>query len=334
MSGRSPLSRPASRRPARSVLGARPGIILLATVYALHQSMARADGRTPYAIVPRRGDLDQVTRGCRALAAKASWGAKGRTHDLLTEVDPTTNGSVATYPRRMRVPRSVAVATAMIGVYATVVRPRLLRSGATAEEVEGPNPGSDLLPGGARGSTMAVTIDAPPRRVWPWLVQMGHGRAGWYSWDRLDNFGVPSADRIHPEWQDVSVGDRLLSTPDGKHWFEVAALEPERFLALQPSQSKPVAAARWRRTGGQESERRHAWCFLLRELPDERTRLIVTLYVSGRPRPVESLAGYLVWEPAHWVMQRRQFTNLKRRTERDTSDLQTGSRPSAVSSTS
>ena len=82
---------------------------------------------------------------------------------------------------------------------------------------------------------MAVTIDAPPSRVWPWLVQMGTDRAGWYSWDRLDNWGSHSADRIHPEWQEISVGDRLAATPDGSEWWEVAALEPERFLGLRMS---------------------------------------------------------------------------------------------------
>ncbi|HEY6689139.1 MAG TPA: hypothetical protein VI094_23345 [Propionibacteriaceae bacterium] len=53
---------------------------------------------------------------------------------------------------------------------------------------------------------MAVTIEAPPERVWPWLVQMGYDRAGWYSWDRLDNGGRPSVDRIYPEWQEVKLG--------------------------------------------------------------------------------------------------------------------------------
>src|SRR5574341_1912563 len=119
------------------------------------------------------------------------------------------------------------------GVYALAIRPRMLRWGASDEEVQQLYPGAGLIPGGRRGATMAVTIDAPPSRVWPWLVQMGCDRAGWYSWDRLDNGGVASAERIHPEWQDLSVGDRLASTPSGSAWFEVAALDPERFLGLR-----------------------------------------------------------------------------------------------------
>src|SRR5512132_1642791 len=101
--------------------------------------------------------------------------------------------------------RNILTAALAMTAYALVVRPRMLRSGATGEEVHGAYPGAELVPGGRRTSTMAVTIDAPPAAVWPWLVQMGCDRAGWYSWDRLDNAGVPSAEQIHREWQDVSV---------------------------------------------------------------------------------------------------------------------------------
>lgn len=159
---------------------------------------------------------------------------------------------------------------------------------------------------------MAVTLEAPPRRVWPWLVQMGYDRAGWYSWDRLDHLGIPSADRIHPEWQNISVGGRLASTSDGRHWFEVAALDPERFLALRASfdfRGRQFASGGLRPLAYTDS----TWCFLLEELPDERTRLIVSGYASARPRPVQVLVSFLFWEPAHWIMQKRQFTNLKRR---------------------
>ena len=84
------------------------------------------------------------------------------------------------------------------GIYNYGIRPRMLRWGATDEEVARPYPGHDLVPDGTRGGTMAITIDAPPTRVWPWLAQMGYGRAGWYSWDHLDNFGRSSARELHP----------------------------------------------------------------------------------------------------------------------------------------
>ena len=127
---------------------------------------------------------------------------------------------------------SVGTATA---AYGWLVRPRLARWGASDEEVAGPYPGAGIVPDGRRGPTMAVTIDAPPDRVWPWLVQLGGDRGGWYSWDRLDNAGRPSARRIHPEWQHLAVGDAVLTGPVATarcprgRW---SCSSPSRFLAL------------------------------------------------------------------------------------------------------
>ena len=73
--------------------------------------------------------------------------------------------------------------------------------------------------------------------MWPWLVQMGCDRAGFYSWDRLDNGGRPSAENVHPEWQDLEQGGRITSTPDGKLWFDVATLERERALVLRAAKA-------------------------------------------------------------------------------------------------
>lgn len=80
---------------------------------------------------------------------------------------------------------------------------------------------------------------------------MGTDRGGWYSWDRLDNFGRASARTIHPEWQDIAAGDHLAGTPVGSQWWEVAALDPERFLghadpSVLQSSTPGRAAKRWR----------------------------------------------------------------------------------------
>jgi proline iminopeptidase len=214
-----------------------------------------------------------------------------------------------------RARRLGALLAAAAAVYVLGVRPRILRWGASDEEVRGPFPGADLIPGGQRGATMAVTIDAPPSRVWPWLVQMGCDRAGWYSWDRLDNGGVPSAERIHPEWQHVAVGDRLASTPSGRAWFEVAALDPERFLGLRAPIDlcglRPFdPAGPWPRCYVDA-----LWGFQLKDLPGRRTRLVVSGYACAQPRLLRVI-DLLFWEPAHWIMQTRQFANLRRRAER------------------
>jgi hypothetical protein len=200
------------------------------------------------------------------------------------------------------------------GAYALAVRPRMLRWGATVEEVKRPYPGADLIPGGRRSSTMAATIEAEPARVWPWLVQMGYDRAGWYSWDRLDNGGVRSADRIHPEWQHLSVGDYMTAWPGADIW-EVAALEPEHFLGLRARfdlRGRPFdPAGPWPRFYSDS-----LWAFLLEELPEERTRLVVSGYWTVRPAWLRPVFSAVFLEPAHWIMQMRQFANLKRYVER------------------
>ena len=202
-------------------------------------------------------------------------------------------------------------------VYGAVLRPRLMCWGANDAEVAGPYPGAEIVPHGERGATMAVTIDVPPEQVWPWLVQLGGDRAGWYSWDRLDNGGRPSAREVHPEWQDLAVGDSV------KYWrrggavdaWQVAALEPNRFLglhglsdlrgrALDPAQPRPRVY-----TEG-------LWGFLLTELPGRRTRLVIGGYQAMRPRWLERLANYWIMVPVVWIMQARMLAVLKRNVER------------------
>ena len=202
-------------------------------------------------------------------------------------------------------------------VYGCLVRPRLWRWGATDEEVEGAFPGAELVPEGMRAATMAVTIERPPDQVWPWLVQMGGDRGGWYSWDRLDNGGRPSATGVHPEWQELALGDYV------KYWtrsgpvdaWEVAALEPNRFLGLRglrdlrghlldPTQPRPTAYVEG------------LWAFLLTELPGGSTRLVISGYQAMRPRWLERIVNYWFYIPVTWPMQARMLAVLKRNIER------------------
>ncbi|MGZ4669284.1 MAG: hypothetical protein ACXVX3_12230 [Blastococcus sp.] len=214
--------------------------------------------------------------------------------------------------------RMIAVAGAAAVAYGALVRPRLLRWGATDAEVAGPYPGAELVPGGKRGATMAVTIDAPPELVWPWLVQLGGDRAGWYSWDLLDNAGRPSAREVHPEWQHLAVGDhvryrtRRYGPVDA---WDVAALDPARFLGLHglsdlrgrpldPQQPRPAAY-----TEG-------LWGFLLKELPGGRTRLVIGGYEVFRAGwPVRHLYSWF-GPPVVWIMQARLLAVVKRNAER------------------
>lgn len=85
--------------------------------------------------------------------------------------------------------------------------------GATPDEIAGAVVGDDLCPDARAVATRCITIDAPPHEVFPWIRQMGFGRAGWYSYDWIDNLGRKSARKIHSEWQHVSSGDRVPAGP-------------------------------------------------------------------------------------------------------------------------
>jgi hypothetical protein len=210
----------------------------------------------------------------------------------------------------------VAGAAMAAAVYGVWVRPRLMRWGATDDGVTEPYPGAEIVPEGRRAATMAVTIEAPPEQVWPWLVQMGWNRGGWYSWDRLDNAGRPSAKQIHPEWQNLAVGDHVQGwSPGGllAPW-EVAALEPNRFLglhkltdlrgrSLDPRQPRPSAYMEG------------LWGFLLKEMPGRRTRLVIGGYQAVRPRWIERYVFSWSSIPVVWIMQACTLAVLKRSIE-------------------
>jgi hypothetical protein len=115
----------------------------------------------------------------------------------------------------------------LVTLYFQVIKPWHLRWGATDEEVTMAMPGDELIPD-AVGATHAIAIDATGQEVWPWLVQIGYGRAGWYSYDWIDNDFKPSADRIIPEYQDLAVGDKILMMPT--MGFVVESIEPAKSI--------------------------------------------------------------------------------------------------------
>lgn len=209
---------------------------------------------------------------------------------------------------------AVLVGAAGVGALA-FTRKQLRNLGATCAERRATLPGDELVPGAKSRSTMAITIDAPPSAVWPWLVQMGCDRAGFYSWDRLDNGGRPSATEIHPEWQTLEAGDRMLCTPNGRYWFQVERLEPERVLVLRSSidvrTHKPFDPAGPRPRFFADG----VWTFVLEELPDGKTRLVVRSFGAVRPRVLLGATNVVFMDPAHVVMQVLQLRNLKRRAE-------------------
>ncbi|GAA3938990.1 hypothetical protein GCM10023085_20560 [Actinomadura viridis] len=215
---------------------------------------------------------------------------------------------------------------AMGAGYAAFVRPRIRRWGATRDEAAAVYPGDSAIPEADSQSTMATTLPAPPEAVWPWLVQMGCDRAGWYSWDRLDNGGRPSAERIVPEWQDLAAGDRVDSAPSGATYFTVAELDAPRTLVLRSDLEIPTGRPFDPGRPYPRAYTQGVWGFHLTPLPDGRTRLVVRTRGYGRPRPADWIAGFLLGEPAHLIMQLRQFRNLARRVGRTASQGPPGHR--------
>lgn len=101
----------------------------------------------------------------------------------------------------------------LVLVYALGIRPVLHTWGATPAEARQPMAGDDLVRRPFMNATRAITIAAPPERVWPWLLQIGSGRAGWYSYDGIDNGGVPSSETVIPALQHLAVGDQIPMVP-------------------------------------------------------------------------------------------------------------------------
>ena len=189
---------------------------------------------------------------------------------------------------------------AAVAAYPWLWRQRCLTWGATADEVTRKMPGDDLLPSPDMLSTRATTIDASASSVWPWLVQMGSGRAGAYTYDWAENlFGLDmhSADEILPQFQDLKVGDVLPVGSTGPHmWVEV--LEPERALVLRSEDGNWV------------------WAFAL-YTGGSVTRLVSRNRIAtpGASVFVRSF-NFLVMEPGSLVMERKMLLGIKERAER------------------
>ncbi len=119
---------------------------------------------------------------------------------------------------------------ALGGVYGVVLRPWQLRWGARADEVARTMPGDDVVAAPSFNATRAVTIRARPEHIYPWIVQMGLNRGGWYSYDLLDNLGRKSAEVILPQLQSVGRGDLIPMSPDGKHGIYVKEFRANEWM--------------------------------------------------------------------------------------------------------
>jgi hypothetical protein len=199
---------------------------------------------------------------------------------------------------------------AVIGVsgagYVYLVRPRLLRWGASKEEAEAVLPGDELIPQARLVATHAVTIKAPPEKVWPWLVQIGHERGGMYSYDWLEHLAkpeTPSADRILPEHQDLAIGD-MVQLHANLPAFRVIDFEPtDRIIFLGDIDVRPRIRLDY------------SWAFILHRTPENTTRLLVRSRIGWDKNLAKDFVYHALLEPASFIMERKMLLNVKRLAE-------------------
>lgn len=211
-----------------------------------------------------------------------------------------------------------AIATgAALAAYLLYVRPRHIRWGATDEEVECPMPGDEVVEHPNFVATRAVTIEAAPEEVWPWLVQIGSGRAGFYSYDWIDNAVRPSAREIVPEYQDLKEGDTILDGPPGSAFFTVRLMEPNRAFVLYSDTHLRLLVPRSIRDNpryGIYGE--FSWAFVLEEQGETSTRLIVRTRANWGPPLYRALTMPFVVVGGEFFTTRKMLYGIKRRVER------------------
>jgi hypothetical protein len=173
-----------------------------------------------------------------------------------------------------------------------------MRWGATDAEIAGPMPGDEIVPKASFNATRAITIDAPPERVWPWIVQMGYRRAGFYTYALLDNAGYESADRVLPEYQGPKVGDWMPMSRKVNETtaFKVKAFEPNQWLLWEKPDS--------------------TWSWKLAPLNRDRTRLITRLKQRyAWESPASAIAALVLLEFGDFAMIRRVLKGIRARAE-------------------
>ena len=190
----------------------------------------------------------------------------------------------------------VAILIALMLFYFARFRPWQLRWGATDDEIRRAMPGDDIVGDPSFDATRAVTIHAPAESIYPWIVQMGVNRAGWYSYDLLDNLARPSAEVILPEHQNVQIGTLIPMSPDGKQGMYVKDFRANEWMF-------------WCDNKGDST-----WVWGIYSEGEAHSRLITRVCVKYRWLSPAILINLIV-EFFDIVMMRKCMLGIKRRAE-------------------
>jgi len=213
----------------------------------------------------------------------------------------------------------VAASAAAVAAYIIAIRPWHLRWGSTDEEVNAELPGDDLVPDAKLTATHSITIDASPAQIWPWLVQIGQGRGGFYSYDWIENsmgLDIHTANQILPDCQGLKIGD-LIPLSDDEFGILVAILEPEKSLVLHGDTREPgPGMAPVLKEGDHMAG---VWGFHLEPQDDGSTRLIERIHIDWNDTPENTFFYRVFLEPGSFIMQQKMLRGIKERAESHTS---------------
>jgi len=210
--------------------------------------------------------------------------------------------------------KAIAVVAVTLGAYLFLIRPWFLGWGASASEIRQTWPGDEISPAPAYVATRAVTIDAPAEVVWRWVAQVGQDRGGFYSYTWLENLfraDIHNADKIVEEWQTRNVGDTVwLARKDryrGEARQTVALVTSNRAMVLvSPADYDSLAA------GGPA---RGSWAFILVSEDPRTTRLILRSRAGPSATVWQKAYAYLLFDPVHFIMERKMMLGIKHRAE-------------------
>jgi hypothetical protein len=187
------------------------------------------------------------------------------------------------------------------------VRPWHIRWGATDAEVTASMAGDDVVPTAQFSATRAITVEAPPEQVWPWIAQLGYRRGGFYTYDLVDNAGEQSADRIIDEYQDLRVGDFIPmfhETHGLAIAYKVDSFEINDWML-------------WVHRPHADEQTDSTWSWRLGRLPEGGTRLVTRMKQDYRwQTPRLALFNLILMEFGDFAMERRMLRGIKARAER------------------